>query len=93
MSDSDFHRESALGFTDKATYVRPEGHHHHMTPQTSSSVQLTLDDIVAIAAIVEGLARRPLTPEEFSRLKAAWTADPHLTDLADTLNAEILSAA
>jgi len=46
---------------------------------------LGLDDIVALAAIVAEVVGRPMSPNESSRLRAAWIRGRSLTGIADHL--------
>lgn len=53
-----------------------------MTPS-----RLDLDDAVAVAAIVEAMLGRPMTPNESSRLKTAYQRGKTLTGFANQLAA------
>lgn len=44
---------------------------------------LTLDEIVAVAEIVEHVTRRPLSPSESARLKSAWGGCRGLVEIAE----------
>jgi len=53
-----------------------------MTP-----TRLDLDDVVAVATIVEAMLGRPMTPNESSRLKSAYQRGGTLTGFADQIAA------
>ncbi|WP_160298572.1 hypothetical protein [Williamsia herbipolensis] len=53
-----------------------------MTP-----TRLDLDDIVAVATIVEAMLGRPMTPNESSRLKSAYQRGGTLAGFADEIAA------
>lgn len=51
------------------------------------ATHLDLDDVVALAAIVTAMLGRPLTPDESSRLKAAYQRSDSLSALAGQIAA------
>lgn len=53
-----------------------------MTPR-----HLDLDDVVAVATIVEAMLGRPMTPNESSRLKSAYQRGGTLAGFADQIAA------
>ncbi len=62
--------------------VSPSGHTPTMTPR-----RLDLDDVVAVAVIVEAMLGRPMTPNESSRLKSAYQRGGTLAGFADEIAA------
>ena len=65
-----------------AMTVSPVDDTRAMTP-----TRLDLDDVVAVATIVEAMLGRPMTPNESSRLKSAYQRGGTLTGFADQIAA------
>ena len=53
----------------------------------SMTNNLDLDDVVAVATIVEAMLGRPMTPNESSRLKMAYQRGGTLTGFAEQIAA------
>lgn len=47
---------------------------HRPGQPTATDSELDLDDIVALARIAAGIIGHPLSPDQSSRLKTAWTS-------------------
>lgn len=61
--------------------------HGHTRPMTAS--HLDLDDVVAVATIVEAILDRPMTPNESSRLRSAYQRGRTLDGIAAQIAAQL----
>lgn len=57
------------------------------TIETMTPTRLDLDDVVAVATIVEAMLERPMTPNESSRFKSAYQRGGTLAGFADQIAA------
>jgi len=55
--------------------------------ETMTPTRLDLDDVVAVATIVEAMLERPMTPNESSRFKSAYQRGGTLAGFADQIAA------